>query len=164
MPLNKKLLAASLATAGAAYFDSENKQTIMDNQNTTGVDLYKLEALARAATPGEWKTERFTDSGHHNVYVRVSGSLVNGYTAAINTRWPSAEQSAEQESNAEFIAATNPDTVLELIAEVERLRADAERLDYLETHTVIAKHSQSIRAAIDAAIEAHNARSPSCGS
>jgi hypothetical protein len=57
----------------------------------------------------------------------------------------------------EFADAVTPAAVLELIAEVERLRADEERLDYLDKFAVIAKPGQSIRDAVDAAIEKEKA-------
>lgn len=99
-------------------------------------DIDKLKALALAATPGEWKVERLQGGGHHNVGIRVRGPIVSGFAAALNTRWANEAQAAEQEANAAYIAAACPATVLELIAEVERLRADAKRYRWLMENKV----------------------------
>ena len=66
------------------------------------MDLEKLKELAQKATPGPW-------------FVYGSGVAFGVYMVA--NVW---------EQDARYIAAANPRTVLELIAEVERLRAEAE--------------------------------------
>jgi hypothetical protein len=80
-----------------------------------------------------------------------------------------------------LVHACNPDAVLELIAEVERLRADAKRYAFIRSGGIYiepgddevyvatdrgayCKTADEFDSQIDAAIEAHNARSPSCGS
>jgi hypothetical protein len=73
------------------------------------MDTDKLKALALAATPGPW------EDGGYTVY-QVGGEEI--------CKHMSEEDSA-------YVAAACPATVLELIAEVERLRADAGRYRWL---------------------------------
>lgn len=83
------------------------------------MDTDNLKALALAATPGPWKRQ-----GNSAVLRTSSGEWV------ADTR--THKQDITQDvANADYIAEANPATVLELIAEVERLRADAERYRWL---------------------------------
>jgi hypothetical protein len=149
------------------------------------VDIEKLKALALAATPGPWDWEEDGsrlngDNGKEAVFWpgNVPGGIdarSEGWGAALGQTKSDAQASAD----AEFIAATDPATVLELIAEVERLRADAERLDWILANrhlraqgndengwcvldcsdglTFVVKDAATAREAIDAAIEKEKA-------
>ena len=69
-------------------------------------DTDKLKRLAEAATQGPWEVPAFSRSGVHQPDLQC---------------WiPSGEDDAA------FIAAANPQTILALIAENERLKAQAE--------------------------------------
>src|SRR5690606_14220472 len=74
--------------------------------------LAELEAMAKAATPGPWS---FRERAAEDYMV---GSIDYELIAHV---W-------HHEGDAAFIAATDPDTVLSLIAEVRRLRADRAKL------------------------------------
>jgi hypothetical protein len=84
------------------------------------MDLGKMKALALAATPGPWQwwtsnsTLRLTGADGKDGGV-LSGTCYRGVGDIVCTK-----------ANAAFIAAASPATVLELIAEVERLRDVAE--------------------------------------
>lgn len=137
------------------------------------VDIEKLKSLALAATPGPWDYRE-----------------VEGLSAIAHPLGWVLESGDEQEcADKRFIAASNPATVLELIAEVERLRAAtaagtakvAERPDFFKWWASVEPRSRKamlasahrdteklhalLRMAFDAAIEAHNkAESTPCGS
>ena len=103
------------------------------------IDLDHLEAAAKAATPGPWRTSR--KYGEHDDIVRTEWStqskkardvLIGGARAfgrdhrghiriieAIGPQW---------EANAAYIAAANPAVVLELIAELRKARAERDWL------------------------------------
>lgn len=72
------------------------------------MDLENLKRLAQEATPGEWEA-KYIDIGEFEVN---QGSWVVAETSS----WDAAA----------YIAAADPQTVLELIDEVERLRAERE--------------------------------------
>jgi hypothetical protein len=84
------------------------------------IDTDKLKALALAATPGPWFAQ--TVAGYRGNLFDVRAKYQRGVAGGIG-----------DPNDAAYIAATNPATVLELIAEVERLRADAARLDFMIT-------------------------------
>lgn len=79
------------------------------------IDLDHLEAAANAATPGPW-LER-----HEDVY-----SEVDAHVAFCLTVCSSAAECCitkkQAQANAAYIAAANPAVVLELIAEIRKLR------------------------------------------
>jgi hypothetical protein len=81
------------------------------------VDTEKLKALALAATPGPWKAIEWTC--HAPTTIRA-GAV--GITVADTTGH--GRHSDACAVDAAFIAEANPAAVLELIAEVERLRAE----------------------------------------
>ena len=89
------------------------------------VDIEKLKALALAASPGPWQW--WTS----NSMLRLTGAdgrdggVLHGYVHAGVGDVPCSEP------NRAFIEAANPAAVLELIAEVERLLADATRYRWL---------------------------------
>lgn len=84
-------------------------------------DYSKLQALAEAATPGEWA--RCDGKFGGVVYGGPIQHWVNGSGQSQIVMTTGAEwmRPGENEANADFIAAANPTAVLELIAEVERL-------------------------------------------
>jgi hypothetical protein len=82
-------------------------------------DIQKLKALAEAATHGEWtcgeKPEgRFWQIG--------CGSQAIGATHSASKK-QNPEYAAMFEANARYIAAANPAALLDMVAEVEQLRA-----------------------------------------
>jgi hypothetical protein len=86
-------------------------------------DLERLEALARAATPGPWEV--------------VGSSVTNWRDGSCDMEWlpngSSDAYNANSEADAEYIAAASPDTVLAHIAEIRRLQrvSDLERAEHL---------------------------------
>lgn len=72
------------------------------------LNLDKLEELAKAATQGPWKSDSLNNVRHR------SGIVLHSTIAYIE---PRAADSA-------FIAAVNPDVVLELIAELRKARKE----------------------------------------
>jgi hypothetical protein len=98
----------------------------MTTTNTTptgteaGIDLDKLEALAKAATPGPWAYtirdhHSFTDAG---ATINGAGDERNGYPVVADL--PPRTINGTHEANASFIAAANPATILALIALARR--------------------------------------------
>lgn len=85
--------------------------------------LDRLEQLAKAATPGTWYVSA-ASTGEQ--YVRSQGGDTNYAVAECwGGRGPNADDAA-------FIAACDPQTILALTAEVQRLEADlAEAIGYL---------------------------------
>lgn len=75
-------------------------------------DYSELKMLAENATPGEWSHEQdnlyFYEDGYTRHMMELSEGSDIGYV--------------EQKHNSDFIAAANPEVILELIAEVEDLR------------------------------------------
>lgn len=98
-------------------------------------DHAELRRLAKAATPGEWRVQTGcswrrigTDNGDGDV-LRPCTHPHDG--------WPDIEAPVE---NLEYIAAANPKTILALLDEIDRLKAenealrkDAERWRYART-------------------------------
>jgi hypothetical protein len=74
-------------------------------------ELQALKALAEAATPGPW--------------INHNGRVVSASDMDVGSAY---------EGDAAFIAAANPQTVLALVAEVDRLQQDAARLNWLQEH------------------------------
>ena len=80
--------------------------------------LAELEALAKAATPGPWFAVRLR--------VNTCVKAANGdYVMEAGAR---GRALVRHEEDADFIAATDPETVLALIAELLRLRAELKRV------------------------------------
>ncbi len=84
----------------------------------TNEELTRLKVLAEAATPGPWV------SCHHQV-AADDGGLIAEFSSTTG-RYES------EKMNRNYVAAASPDVILALIAKVESLAADAERLDWLE--------------------------------
>lgn len=84
------------------------------------VDIEKLESLAKAATQGNWY--------HHKHGVIKGGPVVQFFNGSsqqqiVMTTGADWMIGGEKYANADFIAAANPAAVLELLADIERLKA-----------------------------------------
>lgn len=137
------------------------------------VDIEKLKALALAATPGPWMRL----FGERTVYDKMEDGCRGNAIVRADLAY-----GMQDGNNLDYIAAANPAAVLELIAEVERLRPtpaagtaekDAARYQYLREAdwdsikslfwSPIVQNAgdpdscmAAFDLAIDAAIEAHN--------
>ena len=106
--------------------------------NDTSRDWEELKKLAEAATPGPW--EHLSHSAEEAVYTpgRGSSAISVDYVTqeGVREKYRDEVEAAKAEfgskemaqADAAFIAAFNPETILELIAEVERSKGDLERL------------------------------------
>jgi hypothetical protein len=98
------------------------------------VELTELKRLAEAATAGPWATRpgdgaldgrsKFETKQHVLVYAEDDCDTHPIADASCNHTCRMPE---EQEDNAAFIAAANPATVLDLIAQIEHLTAEREK-------------------------------------
>jgi hypothetical protein len=114
------------------------------------VDIEKLKALALAATSGPWEVDTVKSEGHYGTdedggYGFMGYAIIdeegrplmdslNRDQSDIHEDYDGEEHYAWDElakRDAMFIAAANPAAVLELIAEVERLRAESARYRWL---------------------------------
>jgi hypothetical protein len=86
---------------------------------TSPLDLDALQKLAEAATPGPWECPQFRD--HPQLFIYKSGGMRRQVARALS----------EQTSDAAFIAAANPQTVLALIAAARRLARLESALEFL---------------------------------
>lgn len=75
------------------------------------IDIQELKAKAEAATIGEWTSYE----SHSTVTVKCGEGLVT-------TRFMAEYNDPEDFRNGEYIAAANPQAILELIAKLERCR------------------------------------------
>lgn len=113
-------------------------------------DLDHLEAVARAATPGPWKTHRSPITGFDLSVINSNGEAELGTWLVAGVRWV---------PNAEFIATFDPPTILGLIS---RLRSTEEQVAYWKSYgegAMEAQHfefneSRALRAALAEAVEA----------
>lgn len=80
------------------------------------LDLNRLEALARAATPGPWEATHQTDDelDHAGYFIEAAGQAISDDCTAPNDK------------DAQFIAAANPAAVLALIALARRAKPEGE--------------------------------------
>lgn len=87
------------------------------------IDIEKLEALAKAATPGPWRGDRIDGTVKYDI---VAGDYPNGeYTVVCHGDNGNASDGGygfTSAENEEYALAANPAAILELIAEVRRLR------------------------------------------
>ena len=116
-------------------------------------DLDKLEALAKAATPGEWRVS------NHRQSSRAIQTVKNDYEVA-SVPLNKFTDNRRREADADFIAAANPSTILALVAHIRQLEADNK--DFLEqitvqTESVLFKELQEIMKANNA-LHDENAR------
>lgn len=113
-----------------------------------GIDLDKLEALARAATPGPWEL-RATEWSYYAV-------------EAAHPEWGAmCEVAPSRKSNMEFIVGANPAAVLELIALARRAAQQAPVAQAVEAWP---EHVQMLRQAADIFTELADARVCESGS
>ena len=91
-------------------------------------DWEELKKLAEAATPGPWdhETKKYSEAIYTPHRFGPSISISWGAGSRNSPIWGTPERA---KADAAFIAAFNPATVLELIAEVERLEGEKEALD-----------------------------------
>ena len=126
------------------------------------LDLDRLEQLARAATPGPWTweaSERDELTGaviYHHISslaepARGQGVADTYHADAVEFNDGTVHPVYGKKENAAFIAAASPATVLELVAELRRLR-DAEN-DALDEYSKAALDARKLRAAIMAVDE-----------
>jgi hypothetical protein len=97
-------------------------------------DLDRLEALARAATPGEWNAQRHgcVVGGPMRKYVNGSAQAqLASFNVTFHDQDPDDELERQQ-ANAEFCAAANPAAVLALIALARRAQPEGEALTLLK--------------------------------
>jgi hypothetical protein len=98
------------------------------DSRATALDLDKLEALARAATPGPWRaSDAYADNG------AFSGIDINADDGTVLL----SEDSGPGQRDAQFIAAANPAAVLDLIALARR--ATAPHADYTVDDSELAR-------------------------
>lgn len=89
-------------------------------------DHAELRRLAKAATPGEWSAvwEEGDDTAWPNLFPIIQAE--NGETVIGNEGFYSDLE--QDKANAQFCAAANPKTVLALLDEIDRLKAENEAL------------------------------------
>ena len=78
----------------------------------------ELRRLAQAAMPGPWRVGHPPPNGEQTI-----GTLDGLMVAVATTGW-----AVNAKLNADYVAAANPATVLELLDEIERLRAEIEAM------------------------------------
>ncbi len=84
-------------------------------------DLDKLEELAKAATLGPWESDGATESKYYqteDTFITSSEAVIAQTFNRLDEDYPNYG------ANARYIAAANPQTVLEMIAELRQLRND----------------------------------------
>ncbi|HFT1366726.1 TPA: ead/Ea22-like family protein [Pseudomonas aeruginosa] len=88
-------------------------------------DHAELRRVAEAATPGPWSCNR-----HRAIVGGPTLEFTNGAAQQqiAMACWQSWMHEEELRNNAEFIAANNPKTVLALLDEIDRLKAENEAL------------------------------------
>lgn len=88
-------------------------------------DHAELRRVAEAATPGPWSCNR-----HRAIVGGPTLEFTNGAAQQqiAMACWQSWMHEEELRNNAEFIAANNPKTVLALLDEIDRLKAENDRL------------------------------------
>lgn len=94
----------------------------MSDKHKHALDLDKLEALARAATPGEWKAKKqgvivagpFRQYTNGSAQSQIAAFLVTGHDDDAD------DEPNRQQANADFCAALSPKAALQLIALARR--------------------------------------------
>ncbi|HCF5141355.1 ead/Ea22-like family protein [Pseudomonas aeruginosa] len=90
------------------------------------MDTNKLKELAERATPGPWVVDAQQSGAIFNIESE-SGDLC----IAMSQENPAStrlEMNEQRRVNAEFIAAANPQAILALLDEIDRLKAENEAL------------------------------------
>ena len=101
--------------------------------------LERLKELAEKATPGEWEC-RHSDT----LVVSKNGRLITSATHCSFNRKFALVDCADANDNAAYIAAANPQAILELIAENKRLEKDRARLE-IELHDMDSGNREAIQ-------------------
>jgi hypothetical protein len=91
------------------------------------IDLEKLETLAKAATPGPWAVDEECLADRGRLYV-AKGSPGNLRGRILEVFMNCLVRDEGRARNAAIIAAANPAAILELCAEVRRLRESVDKL------------------------------------
>ncbi len=89
-------------------------------------DHAELRRLAKAATPGPWVTDAQQNGAIFNIESE-SGDMCIAMSQE-NPAPTRLEINEQRRANAEFIAAANPKTILALLDEIDRLKAESDRL------------------------------------
>ena len=89
-------------------------------------DRNELRRLAQKATKGNW----YLSCGRY-IYRDITVNDGDEEWRPVIAMTDDDESQVNYESNAAFIAAANPTAVLELLDEIERLRINAERYEWL---------------------------------
>ena len=96
-------------------------------------DIEKLEALAKAATPGPWhawqnkENSRFTVGNTDALHLQIGrpyGGNAHYIADFRGPQWPGVKQPDDVVANANLMAACSPDKVLELIATIRTLQSE----------------------------------------
>ena len=98
------------------------------------IDLDKIETLAKAATPGPWRGDRFDGTVKYDI---VAGDYPNGAYTVIcrgdNGNACDGGYGFTSAENEAYALAANPAAILALVAEVRRLReAETMILTYVQ--------------------------------
>lgn len=118
------------------------------------IDTKRLREIAQAATPGPWRLDgidvvQLTDSGkgYPLDYYPDSAEIVNGQCSSCGDR----NVAFSRLEDAAFIAAANPQTVVALLDEIERLhRSRAEAVtDIVTDDRAIARLRDALMSAND---------------
>lgn len=104
-------------------------------------DHAELRRVAEAATPGPWSCNRHWAIVGGPILEFTNGAAQQQIAMACGQSWMRDD---ELRNNAEFIAAANPQAILGLIAEVERLRSRLE-IDERIPHDGIACRDETIK-------------------
>ncbi|EJA2567788.1 ead/Ea22-like family protein [Pseudomonas aeruginosa] len=88
-------------------------------------DHAELRRVAEAATPGPWSCNRHRAIVGGPTFEFTNGAAQQQIAMAC---WQSWMHEEELRNNAEFIAAANPKTILALLDEIDRLKAESDRL------------------------------------
>ncbi|HBN8363677.1 TPA: ead/Ea22-like family protein [Pseudomonas aeruginosa] len=88
-------------------------------------DHAELRRVAEAATPGPWSCNRHWAIVGGPILEFTNGAAQQQIAMACGQSWMRDD---ELRNNAEFIAAANPKTVLALLDEIDRLKAENEAL------------------------------------
>jgi hypothetical protein len=91
------------------------------------VDIEKLKELALAASPGPWKGDRYDGTVKYTVLDANDDPVIRG----DNGNSDSGPFGIDKEEDEAYLLGCHPAAVLELIAEVERVRADAARYQHI---------------------------------
>lgn len=117
-------------------------------------DLSELEKLARAATPGPWVAENYVDEVGLSVIASDEADYISnpsrGQVCHVSViAGATGDDRDGAKTNAAYIAAANPETILALIAERDALRAgleeiEAERDEALDWAATVDRHGTDL--------------------